>query len=260
VSQVALLKKAAKHAAIALRNISLHRPGLCVICGYAGLFYAFDSADPHENLLCPVCRSVSRQRQIAWQLLRLLNLNGTVRTQAKDGLRHLDVLDAGGNSPLSRTVGTGPRWIRGAYSADGRVEPGFTFVDLQSIDFADKRFDVVITEDVLEHVPDLGAALSEIARVLKPGGFHLFTVPYYPDQATCTRAELIDGRVEHRLEPAYHWDPDTQSPILVFSDIGCDLVERLDEVGMDFTVLNEARRPAWRLLGQRDVYLSRKRP
>jgi SAM-dependent methyltransferase len=41
----------------------------------------------------------------------------------------------------------------------------------------DASYDVVIANYVLEHVQDVAAALAEIARVLKPGGLFIATVP-----------------------------------------------------------------------------------
>jgi SAM-dependent methyltransferase len=45
--------------------------------------------------------------------------------------------------------------------------------------FADRSFDVVYSFKVLPHVPDLGAALAEIRRVLRPGG-RAFVEVYNP--------------------------------------------------------------------------------
>lgn len=46
----------------------------------------------------------------------------------------------------------------------------------ESLDFADNSFDVVFTNEVLEHVVDDRKAVEEIVRVLKPGGkFICFT-------------------------------------------------------------------------------------
>jgi SAM-dependent methyltransferase len=39
--------------------------------------------------------------------------------------------------------------------------------------------DLVWCSEVLEHIADVGAALNEIRRVLKPGGRALITVPYH---------------------------------------------------------------------------------
>jgi SAM-dependent methyltransferase len=41
----------------------------------------------------------------------------------------------------------------------------------------DATFDFVISNSVLEHIPDLEGVIAEVGRVLKPGGEFLFTVP-----------------------------------------------------------------------------------
>ena len=46
----------------------------------------------------------------------------------------------------------------------------FAQVDIQQIPYPDRSFDVVIANMMLYHVPDLDRALSEVARVLRPGG------------------------------------------------------------------------------------------
>lgn len=46
----------------------------------------------------------------------------------------------------------------------------FKLIDAQSIPFDDGHFDAVIANFMLYHVPDRAKALSEIRRVLKPGG------------------------------------------------------------------------------------------
>lgn len=43
--------------------------------------------------------------------------------------------------------------------------------------FSSKSFKTVISNCVLEHVPDIDGALKEISRVLKPGGRLMITVP-----------------------------------------------------------------------------------
>ena len=43
--------------------------------------------------------------------------------------------------------------------------------------FADDTFDLVISSEVLEHIPDAGGAIREFHRVLKPGGVLLLTTP-----------------------------------------------------------------------------------
>ena len=45
---------------------------------------------------------------------------------------------------------------------------------LERLPFADASFDAVVAADVLEHLPDLPAAVAELARVLRPAGSFLF--------------------------------------------------------------------------------------
>lgn len=46
----------------------------------------------------------------------------------------------------------------------------FAQADIQNIPYADSSFDVAIANMMLYHVPDLHKGLSEVRRVLKPGG------------------------------------------------------------------------------------------
>ena len=49
--------------------------------------------------------------------------------------------------------------------------------DVQEIPFTDNRFDVILIAHVLQYVSNYCMALSELARVLKPGGIMLAPVP-----------------------------------------------------------------------------------
>lgn len=47
----------------------------------------------------------------------------------------------------------------------------------EALTFPDRSFGLLITQDVMKHIPDPDRAFQEIARVMTPGVAHLFTVP-----------------------------------------------------------------------------------
>jgi predicted SAM-dependent methyltransferase len=50
-------------------------------------------------------------------------------------------------------------------------------IDLTKIPFPNSTFNAIICNHVLEHIPDDSAAMAEIFRVLKPGGWAMLQVP-----------------------------------------------------------------------------------
>jgi SAM-dependent methyltransferase len=54
------------------------------------------------------------------------------------------------------------------------------FGDIRALPIPDQSIDLVIATDVIEHVDDDQRAVSEIYRVLRPGGIALITVPAFP--------------------------------------------------------------------------------
>jgi SAM-dependent methyltransferase len=85
--------------------------------------------------------------------------------------------------------------IKNAYGllqAIAREEPGATALggsgtavvaDARALPFRPGAFDRVIAAEVLEHVPEDGAALSELVRVLRSGGTMAVTVPrFWPER------------------------------------------------------------------------------
>ena len=108
-------------------------------------------------------------------------------------------------------------------SVPGALVDGVRSEDLTRLTYPDAVFDLVLTSETLEHVPDLDAALREIRRVLVPGGRHIFTVPVLP-QTTRTFPRAIlrpDGSVEDRAPRIAHPGGDWGYP--VFTEFGADL-------------------------------------
>jgi ubiquinone/menaquinone biosynthesis C-methylase UbiE len=64
-------------------------------------------------------------------------------------------------------------------AANERVTAGFVQGDAQNLPFADNSFDLVISCETIEHLPDASKALREMLRVSRPAGKLLLTTPNY---------------------------------------------------------------------------------
>jgi len=117
---------------------------------------------------------------------RLASLSAAVGRYSQAGNR---VLDLGcGTGELTRTLAAAGLWAagcdisrqmllrsprdRGGCAGWVQLEPAW-----RRLPFASAAFDVVVASSVLEYVAEPAAVLRECARVLRPGGVVLYTVP-----------------------------------------------------------------------------------
>lgn len=168
------------------------------------------------------------------------------------------------NGPVHGLLKSHPLYQCSEYWGDkaefGDFVDGVRNEDLQQLSFADASFDVVLSSDVLEHMPDPYQAHREIYRVLAPGGRHIFTVPYSGSAPLDdVRASLAEGEIVYRSEALYHGDPVRPSEgILVWTIFGLEMLVHLRRIGFD-TEWFRLREPRCGILGNSlDVFVARK--
>lgn len=87
--------------------------------------------------------------------------------------------------------------------------------DLRNLSFPDNSFNLVLSAEVFEHIPDPYVALAEILRVLRPGGTFLWTVPMDTDiNAKDVQLSMLnkDGVRFDRAEPVRSGDVSYKKP------------------------------------------------
>lgn len=196
-----------------------------------------------ESLDCASCGAKLRARRLARTVLDLYPVGSppAPARSLREWARHpesrcLRIAEINRIDGLHEAIAELPLLAYSDYREEGATADGARSEDLTRLTYADASFDLVLTSESLEHVPDLRKALGEIHRVLVPGGRHVFTVPLLPGVAkTFARAVLrADGMVEPRAIPIRHPGGDVGYP--VFTEFGADLPEILDREGFEVEV------------------------
>jgi SAM-dependent methyltransferase len=162
-------------------------------------YRAFAAMWGRPNRLCWNCGALERHREIALLLRRRPHL-------LRPGLRILHIAP----EPALRRLlleSEPVEYVTADLDAPG-VDLNF---DLTAAPLDDDSFDVILCNHVLEHIPDDRAALSELKRMLAPGGWSLVLTPIHRD-LTVEDPTLADpqerlrrfGQVDHVRR--YGWD------------------------------------------------------
>ena len=192
--------------------------GYCPICQAATKFVARQSWF-RDHYLCERCGSLPRQRALI-QVIEDLFPNW----------REVEIYEASPSGPASdRLCRDCPRYLASyCYPgvAPGSIHQGFRCEDLEALTFPDARFDLVVTQEVFEHVLDYRKGFREVMRTVRPGGAHVFTTPKYRGlRRTEDRAVRREGVVLHLCEPEYHGNPIDSAGSLVTVHYGDDINE-----------------------------------
>jgi SAM-dependent methyltransferase len=135
-----------------------------------------------------------------------------------------------------------PGYVSSQYDVSvpfGGVHPalGYRSEDLEDQTFEDASFDIVITQDVFEHLFDPIKASAEIARTLKPGGVHIFSLPIVRKSNPSARRAVRDrDSISHLAEPQFHKNPISDEGALVTIDWGFDILDILSTPGFNHSL------------------------
>ncbi|MBC9070401.1 class I SAM-dependent methyltransferase [Thauera sp. CAU 1555] len=185
-----------------------------------------------ETCTCGECGLNSRMRAVVDFLKERVDLRGTKRAYVAEQ-----------TTPSYRMLGTmfpnlvgseylGPEHNSGDVLMHWRRLHRVRHEDLTALSFSDCEFDLAITQDVFEHVPDYRKAFVELHRVLTPGGRLVFSIPFFYDlEQTRIRASLGSEGVIHHLPPEIHGNPVSKEGSLCYQNFGWDILNDLRQAG-----------------------------
>ncbi len=152
-------------------------------------FLPYGRINPRPNALCPSCLSLERHRLI-WVYL-----------QEKTNFfqQRLSVLHIAPEHCFMKRFET--QHGEGYITADIESPLAKVKMDIHTMPFGDNTFDAVLCNHVLEHVQDDIRAMSEIRRVLKPGGWAIMQIPFFSPvpEVTFEDATITDKRERERI-------------------------------------------------------------
>lgn len=204
--------------------------GYCPICQARTVFIERDEW-LRDNYHCIRCASIPRWRAIIYAL----------ETHCPDWRKGRIHESSPGGTSSEKLKRECLDYVATHFFADtpaGQMKYGYRSENLERQTFEDEEFDLVITQDVFEHVLNPALAFKEVARTLKPGGAHVFTVPWYYWKETFVRAVQENGDIRHLAEPDYHGNPIDASGSLVVTEWGADICDFIYlHSGMTTTVI-----------------------
>ena len=209
---------------------ALRSSGHCSTCVQEVTFVA---QDPwlRDHFRCSNCGSIPRERALMLTVeTRFPNWRNLTIHESSPGNR-------GASLRLSRECS---HYIPSQCFPDekpGSTVGRFRCENLESLTFADESIDLHVTQDVLEHVFHPSKVFREIARTLKPGGAHIFTVPLMNrSRPSALRAQAgEDRRISHLEPPVFHGNPISDAGSLVTVDWGFDICRHIFDSSGLFT-------------------------
>jgi SAM-dependent methyltransferase len=222
-------------------------PGRCPICGPT----IFDARGAwlRDEYLCRRCGSIPRQRALIFVL-----------QQVMPDWPNRTIFESSPSGPASALLARRCRAYTPSHFFDntpaGAWRDGARSEDLRALTLADACVDIVVTQDVFEHVVDPTTAFREIARVLRPGGAHVCTVPIYSRERTVVR--VSDDGVDV-MEREYHGNPIGDGRSLVVREWGDDVTRFIEDAAGTPTERHAVTSWFHGLRGEmKDVLVSRK--
>ena len=148
----------------------------CNVCGNVGSIRIGheESAVNHpsvlrESLVCRSCGSISRDRALLTMLAAVVGEPGPLSSWSpRKSMRLMETSGYRGHPPLLADLFDyyNLPYVPPPDGQSGKPIDARRGGDLQDLQFPTEFFDVVMTAEVLEHVPDEQLAIKEIARVL----------------------------------------------------------------------------------------------
>ena len=202
------------------KNFYFIQNGFCPCCEKEVTFTALDSW-LRDSFVCSNCQCIPRERAL------MLTIDKYYPNWRELKIHETSPADRGTSLKLKSECKS--YLVSQFYPGKpfGTMVDNFRNEDLENQTFPDESFDLVISQDVMEYVYNPSKAFKEIARTLKKGGAHIFTVPlinkHKKTEVWATLGE--NGKPNFLNKPEYHGNPVDPEGSPVTMHWGFDIVD-----------------------------------
>ena len=189
----------------------------------------FQSDDWHLYSICPNCLSSVRHRLLFGSLFQLKT------GKMEHTIKNKEVLHFAPEGFMQKLfVGTTSKYKTADFFAEGYDYSKIDFrLDISDMpDIKNESYDCIIACDVLEHVPNDTGAIKEAYRILRKGGYCIFTVPQ-KDNLKITFEDLSVVDPHERIIKFGQLDH-----LRIYGD---DFVDKMKENGFEVTTVDASQ-------------------
>ena len=232
----------------------------CCVCGRLTLIYVKEE-NLRESCFCIKCKSKNRQRQLAYVCCQTVASAVGRRLSSLRDFARLDnffVYNTESHGALHNYLAKMENYICSEYFGNshksGDIVNGIMHQDLTNLSLSDESVDLVISSDVLEHIPNPYKAHEQLYRILRKGGRHVFTVPFNQTESFDEDRATIDnnGNTSFLKEPIYHVDPLRAEGALVYKIFSREMLFKLQKIGFR-TNLYHLYKPFYGIFGSNAI-------
>ena len=163
--------------------------GYCVCCDHETIFESKNDW-LRDHYFCTKCGSIPRERA----LIKVIQMYYPNWMNMK--IHESSPCERGASEKLRKYC---KGYIASQYWPDrpfGKIYEEIYNINIEDQNFESRSFDLVVSQDVFEHLYNPEKAIKEISRTLKANGAHICTVPLVNKEKETKRwSEMRDGKV-----------------------------------------------------------------